>query len=419
MVIKFFFILCLSLFFLFCNTNTQYPYAHHGILNIDSDNIQDVFNTNEHCLIKFYAPQCVHCKRIWNKIVNLKSTIQNDDKKKVFFGQVNCGDTKGKFICQKYDVLRVPQLKMFKGSELVSTYSNNINDENFVKKWIYYVTTPIFLGVHSEKELSAYITDDNLFLTCSENLSDDLIEVAKLYYDEHYFINIKNQNLCDKLNIKTSQLHVKGLYEHDAYNLDKIEFEPLKTFVNKNRFPLVNKVDHHNFFNLRSSGNNLILLLLDLQREVDVVISIFTEYAKRHKNLKEFIFAYIDGKYYEENLELYGTDSRKYPQIIVFSKRPHEYYFEDYFNLDNLDSIIEDLQNERINTKAEEFTKSKIYLIQLKKHMRYIFHKAFKTDIISFIGFLCSVVMVIFTCILMAHTIYRIISQQGVKHHSQ
>lgn len=32
-------------------------------------------------------------------------------------------------------------------------------------------------------------------------------------------------------------------------------FEELKHFVNKNRFPLVSKIDHYSFFNIRSSGN--------------------------------------------------------------------------------------------------------------------------------------------------------------------
>ncbi|SCP04603.1 protein disulfide isomerase, putative [Plasmodium ovale] len=407
------------LFFFLCNANAEYAYPQHEVLNVDTDNIERVFETNEYWLIKFYAPQCVYCQRIWNKVINLKTEIQNENKRKIYFGEVNCECKSGRSICEKYAVFRIPQLKLFKGSELISTYSNNMSDENFMKKWIYYVTTPVFQSVDSEEELNSYKSDDSLFLTCSDNLNDVVIRVAKQYNEECYFINIKNQELCDKLKIGSSQLHVREKYEHATYNLDKVDFEQLNSFVNKNRFPIVRKVDHYSFFNLRSSGNNLILLLLDLEREPNTFISQFTEYAKRYRNLNEYIFAYIDGKYYEENLELYGTDSRKYPQIIVFSKQPHEYYFEDYFYLGHMNEIIDGITNGRIKPKDEEFTKTRIFLVKLKKHMDYIFEKAFKTDLISFIGFLCAVVMIILTSVLVINTIYKFINKSEAKHSSE
>ncbi|CRG96324.1 protein disulfide isomerase, putative, partial [Plasmodium gallinaceum] len=358
-----------------------------------------------------YAPQCAYCKHIWNRIINLKILIQNENKKKIYFGEVNCDDNSGREICKKYDVINIPQLKMFKGNELLSTYSNYINNETFIKKWIYYVTTPIFYNIHSEEELNSYKTEDNIFLICSENLNEDLIKAAKLYYDGNYFLNIKNEEMCKKLNIEQNHLYVKGLYKHDTYNLDQKDFESLKSFINKNRFPLVNKIDHHNFFNTRSSGNNLILLLLDLKTSYNSYISKFTKYAEKYKNLNHFIFGFIDGYSYEENLELYGTDSRKYPQIVVFSKNPREYYFENYFDLDHINRIIDDILNHKINSKTEKFTKTKILLIRLKKHMTYILEKAFKTDYISFFGFLCSIILIVFTFILMIHTIYKFINK--------
>ncbi|EUD67123.1 hypothetical protein C922_02273 [Plasmodium inui San Antonio 1] len=404
-------LLCSSLL-LFCLAcaNCKLPYPQRDLLKIDADNAQTVFDADEYWLVKFYAPQCVHCKRIWNTIMSVKIDVQSDHKRRVYFGEVNCEDTKGRRVCEQYGVLQIPQLKLFKGKELLSTYSYTTNDERLIKKWINYVTTPVFLAVHSEEELNSCQTDDNFFLTCSENLSDDLIKAAKLYSEECYFINIKNGELCDKLSIKENHLHVRGAEEHATYDLNKIDFEELKSFMNKNRFPLVSKVDHHTFFNLRSSGNNLILLLLDLEKGINAHLSQFTHYAKRHKRLGEFIFAYIDGKYYEENLELYGTDARKYPQIIVFSKRPQEYYFEDYFDLVHLDDVIDQIVKGSLKPKTETFGKSTILLTQLKRHINYIIEKAFKTDFTAFIGFICFVIMMILTSVLVVHTIYKFVN---------
>ncbi|WBY57338.1 protein disulfide-isomerase [Plasmodium yoelii yoelii] len=190
-----------------------------------------------------------------------------------------------------------------------------------------------------------------------------------------------------------------------------MNFEELKHFVNKNRFPLVSKIDHHNFFSIRSSGNNLILLLIDFQNDPNKYISQFTQFAKRYINLKEYIFSYIDGKYYEENLELYGVDSNKFPQIIVFSKNPREYYFEDYFDIDHIQNIIEDIENKRIKPKVEEFTKMKILMTKIKKQINYIIDKSFRTDVKSFIGFVCSLIMIIFTLVLVFHSIYSFVNK--------
>ncbi|KMZ80389.1 hypothetical protein PVIIG_06576 [Plasmodium vivax India VII] len=73
--------------------------------------------------------------------MNVKIDVQIDEKRRVYFGEVNCDDTNGRRVCEKYDVLKIPQLKLFKGSELLSTYSYTTNDERFIKKWINYVTT--------------------------------------------------------------------------------------------------------------------------------------------------------------------------------------------------------------------------------------------------------------------------------------
>ncbi|KJP90169.1 hypothetical protein AK88_00017 [Plasmodium fragile] len=233
------FLLCSSLL-LFCLAcvNCKLPCPQRDLFKIDADNVQTVFDTNEYWFVKFYAPQCVHCKRIWSTIMNVKIDVQSDDKRRVYFGEVNCDDTNGRSICEQYGVLNIPQLKLFKGNELLSTYSYSTNDERLIKKWINYVTTPVFWAVHSEEELNSRQTDDNFFLTCAENLSDDLIKAAKIYSEECYFINIKNRELCDKLSIKANHLHVRGAQEHATYDLNKIDFEELKSFMNKNRFPL-------------------------------------------------------------------------------------------------------------------------------------------------------------------------------------
>ncbi|EUT83503.1 hypothetical protein PFAG_03379 [Plasmodium falciparum Santa Lucia] len=219
-------------------------------------------------------------------------------------------------------------------------------------------------------------------------------------YPQNDFLRIDSENieeafenndywLINLMNIKTNELHVMSAYNHSTYDLDTLDRELLKLFVNKNRFPLVMKIDHRNFFNIRSSGNNLMLLLLDMKKNPNAYILEYKQYAEKYKNHNDILFGYIDGKYYEENLELYGTDSDYYPQIIVFSKNPREYYFEGYFNIDNVDNIICNI------------------LIKFKKHIKYILKKAFKTDFLSFIGFICSVIMMLLTAILVIHTIYK------------
>ncbi|SOV80206.1 protein disulfide isomerase, putative [Plasmodium reichenowi] len=406
MIIKFLiFNLLLCLFR--CYTKVNFTYPQNDFLRIDSENIGEAFENNDYWLINFYAPQCVYCKFIWDKLRYIQRSIQNENRTKIYFGEVNCDNKKGYTVCEIYGALRVPQLKMFKGSELISTYSNDITNYNHIKSWIYYITTPLFVGVQNENELKSYETENNMFLTCSESLPVALFDVAKLYKEECYFINITNPDMCTRMNIKANELHVRSAYNHSTYDLDTLDRELLKLFVNKNRFPLVMKIDHRNFFNIRSSGNNLMLLLLDMKKNPKAYILEYKQYAEKYKNHNDILFGYIDGKYYEENLELYGTDSDYYPQIIVFSKNPREYYFEDYFNIDNVDDIIDNVKNKRIYHKLEEFTKFGILMIKFKKHIKYILKKAFKTDFLSFIGFICSVIMMLLTAVLVIHTIYR------------
>lgn len=390
-----------------CSSETSFKYPQRNVLNIDSDNIEKIFQTEDYWFIKFYAPQCIHCKKIYNAFINLKQMVQSENKVKVYFGEVNCEDSNLTEICSKFDVKQIPQLKIFKGGELLTTYANYVNEEHFLKKWIYYVTTPLFLEINSEEELEAYKTGDNRFLVCSNNIHPDLLSVAKNYSEENFFLQITNKELCDKLNIPENILYVNGDYNHNTYDLNRIQIDSLNSFIRKNRFQLVNKTDHFNFFNLRSSGMNFILLILNLKENYSSFISRFTEYAQKYKNLDNLVFGYIDGIVYEEALELYGTNPKKYPQILIFSSTPQEYYFEKYFDLDHMEDIINNLLNKNLTPQKEEFTKLKIFFMSVKKHFISAIDLALTKDPRSFLGLICSVFLILFTIIMITHTIYK------------
>ncbi|EWC75850.1 hypothetical protein C923_03467 [Plasmodium falciparum UGT5.1] len=215
MIIKFL-IFNLLLYLFRCNTKVNFTYPQNDFLRIDSENIEEAFENNDYWLIN-----------------------------------------------------------LFKGSELISTYSNDITNYNNIKSWIYYITTPLFVGVQDENELKSYETENNIFLTCSENLPADLFDVAKLYKEECYFINITNPDMCTRMNIKTNELHVMSAYNHSTYDLDTLDRELLKLFVNKNRFPLVMKIDHRNFFNIRSS---VIMMLLTAILVIHTIYKYYMSY---------------------------------------------------------------------------------------------------------------------------------------------
>lgn len=418
MISKLCFIFLFIVSSILCQSIKEFKYPQRDILNINSDIIDEIFKTGDFWFIKFYAPQCVHCKKIYNVIINLKKLIQSENRAKVYFGEVNCEDSNAIDICSKYNVEKIPQLKIFKGGELLTTYSNYVNEEFFLKKWVYYVTTPLFLEINFEEELNSYKTDDNRFLVCGKNIHPELLVAAEEYSEEHFFLKITNKELCDKLKIQENILYVNGPFNHDTYNLNQINRDSIKSFIRKNRFQLVNKTDHLNFFNLRSSGMNFILLILNMEKNYKSFISQLTEYAERYKHLENVVFGYIDGVVYEEALEIYGTHLNKYPQILIFSSVPQQYYFESYFNLDNMDEIIEDLLNNRLNPHKEEFSKKKILFISLKKYLNSIIEFAFKRDIRSFLGFICFVILILFTLIMIVDAIYKSIKSSDIEYNT-
>lgn len=392
---------------------SHFSYPQKDVFQIESADIEAVFNSNHYWIIKFYSPECYHCKKVWSVYVNLKDNIQKENKGKVFFGEVNCSSHRSKDICKKHNILQIPQFKIFKGPELLSTYSYFVNEEVFLKKWIYYVTTPIFLEIESEEELQNYKTDDVRFLTCSKNLPTKLIEVAQKYHEEHYFLNVKNETLCESKGIKPNKLFVDGLYEHETFDFtteDK-QNELLKSFIRKNRFHILNKMDHYNFFNIRSNGAHLILLILNSKKPHSDFISKFKDFAKKYRKSNDFIFGYIDGITYEENLEFYGINRKKLPQIMVFSSKPKEYFLESYFSLDTIDNIIDDILNERIQAKPEEMNKTKMFFMRFKKSIESLIDIGIGGDYVTFAGLLFSLILVLFTLIMLFRILYKFVNK--------
>ncbi|EAA15284.1 hypothetical protein [Plasmodium yoelii yoelii] len=85
------------------------------------------------------------------------------------------------------------------------------------------------------------------------------------------------------------------------------------------------------------------------------------------------------------------------------------YFLLLYFLL--LYFLTEDIENKRIKPKVEEFTKMKILMTKIKKQINYIIDKSFRTDVKSFIGFVCSLIMIIFTLVLVFHSIYSFVNK--------
>lgn len=104
--------------------------AMSDVLVLGESNFDAALAKNDEIMVEFYAPWCMHCKRLAPEYDIAAAQLKADN---IQIGKVDC--TKHNDLCKKYDVTGYPTLKIFvKGEDEPKAYSGALTADAIVSK---------------------------------------------------------------------------------------------------------------------------------------------------------------------------------------------------------------------------------------------------------------------------------------------
>lgn len=331
-----------------------------AVIELKTDDFDEFINKQDLALVEFYAPWCGHCKNLAPKYEKAAKILKEHTPS---IPLVKVDATVESELAKRFGVTGYPTLKIFrKGKE--SEYKGP-RDEGIVNYMIKQTEESSRLLL-SLKEAQSYLRKDALtVIGFFESIEDKQIQifkdVANLGREIFKFGHTLNKDVWNHYDIKKpcvvvfmgERFHTK--YEPKRHVLDKGDFteEEMKTFVEKNAFPLVGEYNHEMENRYREQKPLcLVFYTVDWSFEHRDATNLWrTKIASIAKDFRNITFAIANEEDYknpmeefglgdspeEINIGCYGLDGKKYPMEPM-----------DEFDSDEIREFLKKLQKGKL-----------------------------------------------------------------------
>jgi len=149
---------CLAALLLIGSVMAELTYETDGdVITFTDDNFDDIVNTYEYVLVKFYAPWCGHCKKIAPEYKKAATVVKGYDTP-IYLGEVDA--TIHKELGSRFGVKGYPTIKFFIGGEPIEYKGGR--DEAGIIEWLNKKTQPSTVTVTDLETAQKHIADNSL-----------------------------------------------------------------------------------------------------------------------------------------------------------------------------------------------------------------------------------------------------------------
>ncbi|KAI9025943.1 hypothetical protein CLU79DRAFT_743840 [Phycomyces nitens] len=289
--------------------------------------------------IKYYAPWCGHCQKlepIWNQLAgDLKGTIG--------VGEINCEDNKE--LCSENGVSGLPSLKFY-GHGTVFEYSGERTAEK-LEEYAKKMAGPPVENV-DEAGLIERLTqspvsvvtfcgeEDHAIKELTEEMAIPLMGKVPFYTTSDVYafkrFNLGFEDVPAMLIVKDDQ---EVLYTPlaEINLLDKSSRLELLSWINKERFPLINMLNRANSVDLLKGDHLVVMALMDNNN--DESVKAFRDLATEWKNEatendKNTLFVQLDASLWANYANrIYKLTKSKVPKAIIMDPSRKQYFSVD------------------------------------------------------------------------------------------
>ncbi|KAL0089353.1 hypothetical protein J3Q64DRAFT_1728215 [Phycomyces blakesleeanus] len=290
--------------------------------------------------VKYYAPWCGHCQKlepIWDKVaVGLKDS-------NIGVGEVNCEDNKE--LCSENGVSGLPSLKFYAHDTVYDYVGDRTHEkiEEYAKKMagppVESVNEAGLIKRLGESPVSVVTfcgEEDHAIKELTNEMATPLMGKVPFYVTSDVYafqrFNLGLEDVPVMLIVKDdTEVLYTPLAEINLF--DKSSRLELLSWINKERFPLVNMLNRANSVDLLKGDHLVVMALMENSNEESV--QAFRDLATKWKNTatendKNTLFVQLDSSVWANYANrIYKLTASKVPKAIILDPSRKQYFSVD------------------------------------------------------------------------------------------
>jgi protein disulfide-isomerase A1 len=348
-------ILLISLFIASYVSSTE---EDQGVLILDESNFDEAITTYKYLLVKFYAPNCIHCKNLAPEYIKAAQTLRNNDPE-VYLAKVDA--TKNKNLGNRFNIQGFPTLKLFMNGTPIE-YDGGRKECDIVN-WMVKKTGPSVKFLNSVQDVEKLISTNEAVVILFDEANETFTKVADSF-DGIVFATCSSIEcighwMVNKGNISLFKKFDEG--RNDYSGTQSIEY--LTEWVKVNATPSSMSFDEKSAQIVFGKNTPAIFLYRDKTSEkAKQLETIFKTAAHQLKGTLQFIITDIKDGLETRLAEYIGIKSSDLPTVRIHDTRQDlkKYNLEGEISVESVLKFINDWEkgNLKPHLKSEEIPTS-------------------------------------------------------------
>jgi len=287
-----------------------------AVVTLTTENFNEFIANNPKVLVEFYAPWCGHCKALAPEYEKAAQALKADESIEAVLAKVDA--TEEKDLSSKYGVRGFPTLKYFTNGDFEnpSDYTGG-RTESTIVSWISQRALPPITELNSEDELNTFQGKSRVVLVSYLSNDDSnsekaatLLEFAENNRESVVVGRVTNSELISSLDgVSEGDVFIYKKFDEGSAQLDNsngFTLDSLNSFVNSEKFPLIDAIGPENYKDYIDRGLPLVWIALeaDNDEQVDNVLQMLRPYAQKFKG--QLSFTYVDNGKYAQHVSNLG-----------------------------------------------------------------------------------------------------------------
>ncbi|KAM6559955.1 hypothetical protein CsatA_029194 [Cannabis sativa] len=299
------------------------------VLELDDSNFDSAIAAFDCVLVDFYAPWCVHCKRLSPQL-DIAAPALAALKEPIVIAKVDAD--KFRWLATKFDIDGFPTLKIFMHG-LPMDY-NGPRKADLLVRYLKKFVAPDVSILDSDSAISNFVEAAGTYfpIYIGFGLNESVIsDMAKKYKKKAWFSVAKD--FSENMMVLHDFDKVPALVvRHPSYDEQSVFYGPfdvefLEDFVKQNMFPLVMPITYDTLKSLDNDERKIVLTIVEDENDEKSkkLIRILKSAASANRDL---VFGYVGIKQWEDFADTFGANKKtKLPKMVVWNRN------EDYLTI--------------------------------------------------------------------------------------
>ncbi|KAM6542603.1 hypothetical protein CsatB_007050 [Cannabis sativa] len=321
------------------------------VLELDDSNFDSAIAAFDCVLVDFYAPWCVHCKRLSPQL-DIAAPALAALKEPIVIAKVDAD--KFRWLATKFDIDGFPTLKIFMHG-LPMDY-NGPRKADLLVRYLKKFVAPDVSILDSDSAISNFVEAAGTYfpIYIGFGLNESVIsDMAKKYKKKAWFSVAKD--FSENMMVLHDFDKVPALVvRHPSYDEQSVFYGPfdvefLEDFVKQNMFPLVMPITYDTLKSLDNDERKIVLTIVEDENDEKSkkLIRILKSAASANRDL---VFGYVGIKQWEDFADTFGANKKtKLPKMVVWNRN------EDYLTVNGSESIDEEDQASQVSRFLEGY----------------------------------------------------------------